>query len=1593
MSSEDSTAVIKEALTLTPLVHLIPKQDIAPLISSTSIDTILDDLEALNESENTAAHQVRAAINNDPQRFKKAMDFLVNDFKEFEDPELDELSFKKPVWFNKDRKLEKESEALPPLENRLLEVTEEINDESLKELKISFDPLEFDGSRLSVRKSYDLNDKAAIKRHNEVYRQKFQKEYNMMITNMSPLGGELSIHSLSKLPKKRPIDKASQGPPLKLQHLSNESIVKASSEGLLRFLNEVDNDDDSSAFNLNESGKKIISADALQFIHDHLLRIVNDQIVDSFDIEYLLQIESLCFTSVNDGMEINWHQIVESITQNSRAEDIGPESLLLFDSASTCLLAAKMIAYLLTGRQNHKRLYIDEYLRGIIDLIYSLCQDLLLPLASKSFGNNKLVSTLKISSSNIVCEISLILHLLSQYVCENDVDEHTLTRLEYLSVLIVFSESSMKDKESAISHSNFENLRINACNILISIYKSKSDQRKFILHEILSEIYKASTQRVQARQFKLTRGGSVQLVTVLLMSILHSHDLHRLAETANEAIHSLMKDESKDIIFQNKRVLLFESAEAILSEANLVSDSIASSLISKLVQSPDQHHKQVLELLVEDLLSMITYPEWPGAELLVVSITKALLSLIQSGTNALLIESFALEISGSIGVKILSLRQSVDQFQELELNSSLEDIDHYKDSMGDALEYVQLQAGKSSAYVLSFRFLLLRFICGIRPTFSKINDNELSDQLAILASDPDSSMTKLSNVSSFNALYDYLFNVVSEGSVKLNQALTANKDSLSVQSYLSIVAPQDLIPLYDRFLSVIINNLDSNKIKSKTKCVKILTSLIDKDPTLLVSPRIRESISRRLLDSSPLVRDAVIDLISKYINSKPEVIEQFHVPICERLNDDSVQVRKRVMKLSRDMYIHTEKRSVKAIIANKILRRLDDEDDTVQSLARSSLLDHWFISLASEVHDNGTSSIASATISRVEVMMDIVSSGTKNFAYLEKFLTESVLDSGDARIINSVKLIIDKSLDFIIDSSDTKIHSQIEKALRLISLLVKCKGTLISQDQLVSLQPYLVDEQNSGDAVCFYSLEILKYTLPNFRTLRPEFINTIQSHLLRKLSKLHVRELHEAMPCVWKLCLMKNNTVKLANASISCLKLLRPYIGSPKTAPKPDSKLPKLLHLIGCFGSYCDLERHRETFLNSSIGMKEKESVITVIIKFLLFFCGTTFEGSIRNSAIKNIMSVCAIHPKLLMSDPILKVLDREFKNKEMLTKHTIIQGIMDFLRAEDSKSQKMNGLEQKSSTDIKLDVAVFHGVALSYITDGICAAIVQRYIEQILDLCLYDSGSFSFLPIQFLQLVQRLGFANPKICVPTVIALESSTNPYIKRLATEIHEDLYERHESLTDTSYYEGIKLAVKYRKGTSESFYEERFFIESLYSIVKGSYSSRKKFLQSLIRLFHIDFKDDINESLFVRDTIAYLAYNISILSFSTLEEALMLVDSLDKIISAQGMDLEDRLKENMEAVVNDETQKLSIIAQGLIVIMVLRNHLISVYSLQSEQLERYHPNKPDMELRQAPKLIHLFPLNLEVRDVNVDLNDSNSIQMLLTRFLQAIHEYNQ
>lgn len=111
---------------------------------------------------------------------------------------------------------------------------------------------------------------------------------------------------------------------------------------------------------------------------------------------------------------------------------------------------------------------------------------------------------------------------------------------------------------------------------------------------------------------------------------------------------------------------------------------------------------------------------------------------------------------------------------------------------------------------------------------------------------------------------------------------------------------------------------------------------------------VRRAIEAHLLDSSPQVRDAAVELIGKYIASIPEVAGDYYEQIADRIavwpfifssylltyffyhQDTGLAVRKRVIKLLRTFYGVSSQQERRVDICTKLVLRMNDEDESIR---------------------------------------------------------------------------------------------------------------------------------------------------------------------------------------------------------------------------------------------------------------------------------------------------------------------------------------------------------------------------------------------------------------------------------------------------------------------------------------------------------------------------------------------------------------------------------------------------------------------------------------------------------------------------------------
>ncbi|GEQ70093.1 hypothetical protein JCM33374_g3769 [Metschnikowia sp. JCM 33374] len=1248
------------------------------------------------------------------------------------------------------------------------------------------------------------------------------------------------------------------------------------------------------------------------------------------DSQYLKEIQNLCLGTIRHS------------NSQSNKHHVGTLRL--------CIAASSLLLVILNTNTDDRELYLQSYIDCVVEF---LSESLLKIIGSNTYDSllGDVIECLEKLSSQLTLSVS---------------DDQTLTQIEYMCVKVVFGEAKIKD---------FDQLRNVMVRILARVFKRYPSQRKFIVNEMLSNISRLALQKGLPRTIQLSHGANVSFFTVFLVEIIQSFDA---TDFKNEvaALLSLPKSSNPHGASNVKRGLILSEISTVLEEASSIATQIADFFLERM-SATDTLYKIVFSGLMEDLTAMMSTPEWPGAETAISGILDTLVSAMSSQTIPAPEEPYALEIIAKFGLECLELKIKTKESLSFGNKPSKENLLKLDTSYQSILHHLKDQSSKSLQESAPFQFQLLKTIVFYKGVYDhSILDQTENKYFTVISKDLNEMTQESMNI--MGLLDSKLATLANEVLPSLKVSDTIFNPS---KTYRSLILTTTFDKLYNDFLAILTVCLESSKVKLAAKAIRMLSPLVTRDPKILLHQRINTSISKVLSSGSALSKDAVIDLLGQYMFSSKEHIAKYHVLIGNRSSDVGTSVRKRVLKIMRNVFEYSDQIEVMSFAASRILKRLEDEEPSINEAAQMALNSMFF---ESENHKQCS-----------DVMIELANSGGSTCNLLSSFIRRElrVAKAKSSRFEN-LKKIFDAAFDRIVDSIDSSEMERTEKAFGFIAALAECDSRLVSQDQLVSLQPFLVEEIFDREVMCLSALKIVKLALPNMKALRPEYVAKTNSILLKRLTKFQTRELHEAVQII-EVFSRISSVDPLIKAAISSMRLLWPSLSSVNKASHAEiPKIRKVLHLLGCFGSYCNFETSKDVFLRSNIGLRQNESITSLISRFLLFFCQPNNEVLTRSTALKNLLCVATYHPRLFLSESILSILDSELKSSSKKTKLEIIRGLTLFLEKEEEKLMKRNEEMVKSSKDSEVANTGFFGQGSNNIADGVCSSVIQRYISTILGLCLQDVSDVGEASVSFLQVVTKLGFANPKLSISTIIALEASPKKSIKRIATELHSEIFDKHESLADRSYVEAIRMACEYSKKSEVNGHLSNYsFLRSVYRVVNNTYSAKKKFVNSIVKLFHVDTTtENLADAITCRDNAVFLALNLSVLNFTSMEEVYLMIFHLNRFITVEGIDLAEKITTTIGSIDGkgmsvSNLQLLFVFSQTALAFIYLKQTLAASYCVRPSMMDGFRPSKPEMELRQQPKLVAFVDYPIGDLAMQTKLSSPGSFGSLFTRMVQS------
>ncbi|KJA17973.1 hypothetical protein HYPSUDRAFT_205707 [Hypholoma sublateritium FD-334 SS-4] len=1243
------------------------------------------------------------------------------------------------------------------------------------------------------------------------------------------------------------------------------------------------------------------------------------------------------------------------------------------DTAHESILAADCCIALLASDRLTKQLYSEELITACLNTIKNQLTKILYPFveASAVGGATHSISPLLVGIvknahsmapahrgqlSELFVALSAVIPRINNLVNAEAVamSDSIIIQAVYIAIGPFFvvdlsGETDAKGKKESVvirtlGKSAMRGLRLDALSLIRSIFANHEDQRSWIIEEILASLIKLNDTKQKAGQYRLRDGRSIRTVSALLLQLVQTsaHDVRieaKKIEKTRQNKFALKRQESFSESQQAPPEPFLDETD--LEEIRLYGTGLesatkaAKSIIIFLTQrsgkgkatknSNEAEYRLIFDNLIDDLLVVLFWPEWPAAGLILSIASKFMVSSLDdiktnSQTDSNAAKTMALDHLGVIAARIRTSvlkvqrdppsKKGLRPLDEIVSGVNLKYLNRFLEAHKDVASQLCKRSSEDQAYdsarELTAATLGQELATALKHVHGWIENPEADEDLTIKDPaylDAFGQRLKIALREAWKEPSSDVFDIGSQEEVTRVDGLAEEIGTI-----------QSLRNSFNPILGVILMALDAPAIFMRTKALRALGQIVTSDASILSMPNVRRGIESHLLDSSPAVRDAAVELIGKYMIDSPEVAGDYYQKIADRMADTGLSVRKRVIKLLKSFYLITDD-ARRIDIATRMVLRMLDEDDTVKDLAIKTIEELWFppqplasamkgraAAPGNNAHDNA------ALLSKVSVIMGTSAQFKDRQSPLEDVL-HKIMGEKEGNEKNSLHSrygeICEALIDGLVDASDLPGFTVIN-CIRTIYLLTSAYPSILSGTNASTLLPYLKNA-NSGEELSTsdYLLKIFKVSIPHMPKTAAKFGHELQAALQPMIIKPSgaggVQILQESVGCMCVVVqYLTHDFVRLVNLLKSCNARLQQIIKRPATQEIGANEIRALIILIfivSLLAENCNFDnlRNENPNLAADLNSISQGSISEHVYNTLLTMYEKNNNSSLRGRILQCLGFLFRAHPTLMTMERSALIMDEIFTSAEEEGKGRLLRIIQDFLVSEASKhsaKEKELTKTKPKNGDVNMDELV--GNTDGFADSGVSSAIVQRYLDHVLEAALSQNAQIQAIAIDVLSFTIKQGLAHPLQSFPVIVALETSPTPSISNRASALHAILQGKHSSLLNTRYTISARKSFDYQKktatGTVQGFRMQPTPIALLqrwYSHIREKRPTRQDFLKSLVKIFqenpsYESTQDDVNYT-------RYMAENFAAFDYKTQEEVLTVIKYLTNVLSTTGMQL--------------------------------------------------------------------------------------------------------
>ncbi|CAL1357633.1 unnamed protein product [Linum trigynum] len=1188
---------------------------------------------------------------------------------------------------------------------------------------------------------------------------------------------------------------------------------------------------------------------------------------------------------------------------------------------------------------------------------------------------------------------------------------------------------------------NVQLLQLKAMGLLCGVFLSYTQHRSYIVDELVQLLWKLPVSKRALRSYHLPDEDQkqIQMVTALLIQLVHSSanlpEALRHADTA----HSIL-EVSLDATYISK------CHEAVTETCCLFWTRVLQRFTAVKAQDSAEL-KLIMENLVTDLLTTLNLPEYPASALILEVLCVLLLQNAGLKSKDVSARSMAIDLLGMIATSLK--HDSVNCRQEklwiLQALDSEDDVgcSFPEDAccvcldrrVGKALfmcqgcdrlfhsdctggrEFETNQNWHCQICLCKKQLLVLQSFCNVQ----RKDNGRVNRSASVKSSETSNMVTKVEVIQQtlLNFLQDSVcaddmhqfigwfymclwYKDDSKSEQRLSYDITRLKSNLVVRDSgtshsmltrdsmkkvtLALGQNSSFARGFDKILHMLLASLRENSPVIRAKALRAVSIIVETDPEVLRDKSVQLAVEGRFCDSAISVREAALELVGRHIASHPDVGLQYFEKVAERIKDTGVSVRKRAIKIIRDMCTSNTNFTQFTTACIEIISRVSDDESSIQDLVCKTFFELWFEepSGVQTTFSGDGSSVPLEVAKKTDQIVEMLRRMANNFLLVTVVKRNLALDffpqSAKAVGINPMSLasvrkrcelmckcILERILQ-VEEMNNTEEEVQtLPYVLALHSFCVVdptlCVPSSDPSQFVVTLQPYLKTQVDNRVVAQFLEsiIFIIDSVLPLIRKLTSSIVEELEQDLKQMIGRHSFLTVVHA--CIKCLCTLS----KVSGKGASVIEFLIQVFFRRLDAQTIENKqlIGRSLFCLGLLIRYGNPLISGSSNKNIDVG-----SSISLFKSYLIMD-----DFSVKVRSLQALGFILIARPEYMLEKDIGKILGATLSSSSHVRlKMQALQNLYEYLL--DAESQLET---DKASNDARSSGGAGQRVvpvAAGAGDTNICGGISQLYWDHILGRSLDLNEEVRQTALKIVEVVLRQGLVHPITCVPYLIALESDPLESNSKLAHHLLMNMNEKYPAFFESRLGDGLQLSYTFMHALSSTSNEKpnqrlppksavnskgkyetgaltqaRLGVSRIYKLIRGNRVSRNKFMSSIVRKFDNPIRSDS-----VIGFLLHCTEVLALLPFTVPDEPLYLIYSINRVIQVRVGALEANMKglvlhlaeraarkaHHQNGLLQEEATQLSVRQVGSMDLNDMAKEEEPVYRAQSSPLRNFDLN---------------------------------------------------